>query len=103
MNWAGVFEFTFILFLVLFLSWIKALLCLAAAIFIRPRWISLAVAAILGVGETAVEMGWELFVDSFGDIYGILFFLLPAAAGLAWWCIGRAVYASVAYGYRRLA
>ena len=103
MNWPSAFEFTAILFLVLFLSWIKAVLCIAVAIFIRPLWISLAVAALIGVGETAVDMGLELFFAGMTDIYSVLFLLLPASAGMAWWCIGRAVYAMASYGYRRAA
>lgn len=93
MNWPGTVEFTFLLFLALFLSWIKAVLCVAVAVLIRNRWISVAAAAFIGIAETAVDMGPQLFFSNLLDIYNDLFLALPALAAIAWWGIGRALYA----------
>jgi hypothetical protein len=93
MNWPGPVEFTFLIFLSLFASWIKAVLCIAAAVFIRPRWISVAVAAFIGLAETALDMGFALFFSGLLDIYNDLFIALAAFAGMVWWGIGRALYA----------
>lgn len=93
MNWPGTVEFTFLLFLALFLSWIKAVFCLAAAVLIRNRWISAAAAGLVGIAETAVDMGPQLFFSNLLDIYNDLFLALPVLAAITWWGIGRALWA----------
>lgn len=93
MNWLGPVEFTFLIFLSLFLSWIKAILCVAAAFFIRPRWISMAVAAFVGIAETAFDAGLGLFFSLLLDLNNDLFLALAAFAALVWWGIGRALHA----------
>jgi|GEM_PF-4337014 len=93
MNWPGPVEFTFLLFLSLFLSWIKAVLCVAAALIIRKYWLSMAIAALIGVTETALDMGLGLFFSGVLDIYNDLFLALAALAAIAWWGIGRALRA----------
>jgi len=103
MNWPGPVEFTFLLFLSLFLSWIKAVLCIAAAFIIRKYWLSMAIAALIGVAETALDMGFGLFFSGVLDIYNDLFLALAALAAIAWWGIGRALYALVRYAVRRIA
>ena len=103
MNWPGPFEFALYLFFALFLSWIKAVLCLAAAVLIRPRAISAAVAALVGVGEVAMDMGLGLFFAGLLDIYNDLALALAALASVAWWGIGRALYAIVRIGFGRSA
>lgn len=92
MNWPGPVEFTFLIFLSLFASWIKAVLCIAAAVLIRNRWASMAVAALVGIVETTLDMGLALFFASLLDIYNDLFIALAALAALVWWGIGRALY-----------
>jgi len=103
MNWPGPVEFTFLLFLSLFLSWIKAVLCLAAAVLIRNRWASMAAAAFIGVAETAFDGGLDLFLTLLLDVYNDLFLALAALAALVWWGIGRALYAIISFGFRRFA
>lgn len=103
MNWPGPVEFTFLLFLSLFLSWIKAVLCLAAAVLIRNRWPSMAAAAFIGVAETAFDGGLDLFLTLLLDVYNDLFLALAALATLVWWGIGRALYAIISFGLRRFA
>jgi hypothetical protein len=93
MNWPSPIEFTFLLFLSLFASWIKAVLCIAAAVLIRNRWVSMAVAALIGVAETVLDMGLALFFSGLLDIYNDLFLALAAFAALVWWSIGRSLYA----------
>jgi hypothetical protein len=90
MNWPGPVEFTFLVFLSLFFSWIKAVLCIAAAILIRNRWASMVVAAFIGVAETAVDAGIGLFFTLLLDLNNDLFLALAAFAALLWWGIGRA-------------
>jgi hypothetical protein len=97
MNWPGPVEFTFLVFLSLFFSWIKAVLCIAAAVLIRNLWISLAVAAFIGVGETALDMGVGLFFSGLLDVYNDLFITLAALAGVIWWGVGRALYIMWSY------
>jgi hypothetical protein len=92
MNWPGPVEFTFLIFLSLFFSWIKAVLCITAAVLIRNLWISLAVAAFIGIAETALDMGVALFFSGLLDIYNDLFIALAALAGVIWWGVGRALY-----------
>jgi hypothetical protein len=93
MNWPSPVEFTFLLFLSFFFSWIKAVLCIGAAVLIRPRWISMAIAALVGIVETALDMGLALFFASLLDIYNDLFIALAVVAAVAWWGIGRALSA----------
>ncbi len=90
MNWPGPVEFTFLVFLSLFFSWVKAVLCIAAAVLIRNRWVSIAAAALGGLAETALDMGPALFFSGILDINNDLFIGVAALAGVAWWCIGRA-------------
>jgi hypothetical protein len=103
MNWPGPVEFTFLVFLSIFFSWIKAVLCIAAAVFIRPRWISLVIAAVIGIADIAIDMRPDLFFSGLLDIYNDLFLALAAFAGIVWWGIGRAVYAGIRIGLRRSA
>ena len=103
MNWPGPVEFTFLIFLSLFFSWIKAVLCVAVAVFIRPRWISMAVATFVGIAETALDMGFALFFSGLLDIYNDLFIALAALAALVWWGIGRMLYLIASFGLRRSA
>lgn len=93
MNWPGPVEFTFLIFLSLFASWIKAVLCIASAVLIRNRWASMAVAAFIGIAETAFDAGFGLFFTLLLDFNNDLFFALAAVAALVWWGIGRAFYA----------
>jgi hypothetical protein len=92
MNWPGPIEFTFLIFVSLFFSWVKAVLCIAVALVIRHPWASFAIAALIGIGETAIDMGFALFFSSLLDIYYDLFLALAALAGVVWWGIGRALY-----------
>jgi hypothetical protein len=101
MNWQGPVEFTFLVFLSLFFSWIKAVLCIAAAILIRNLWISLAVAAFIGIAETALEGDLGLFFPLLLDLYNDLFLALAALAGVIWWGIGRALYTMWSYVRRQ--
>jgi hypothetical protein len=101
MNWPGPVEFTFLIFVSLFFSWIKAVLCIAGAVLIRNLWISLAVAAFIGVAETALDMGLALFFSGILDIYNDLFLALAALAGVIWWGIGRALYMMWSYVRRQ--
>jgi hypothetical protein len=103
MNWPSPIEFTFLLFLSLFASWIKAVLCIAAAVLIRNRWVSMAVAALIGVAETVLDMGLALFFSGLLDIYNDLFLALAAFAALVWWSIGRSLYAIWSIATRRSA
>jgi hypothetical protein len=103
MNFPGPVEFTFLVFLSLFLTWIKAVLCIAAAVLIRNRWISISTAGLIGIAETALDIGPGLFFSGLLDIYNDLFLIVPALAGVAWWGIGRAVDALVRYVMRRRA
>jgi hypothetical protein len=93
MNWPGPVEFTFFIFVSLFFSWIKAVSCIAVAIIIRNRWVGIAIAALIGLAETAIDMGFALFFSSLLDIYNDLFLALAALAGVVWWVIGWALYA----------
>ena len=93
MNWPGPVEFTFLIFVSLFFSWVKAVFCIAAALVIRHRWASIAVAALIGIGETGIDMGFALFFSGLLDIYNDFFLALAALAGVVWWGIGRALYA----------
>jgi len=101
MNWPGPIEFALYLFSALFISWIKAVLCVAAAILVRPRMISAAMAALVGIGEVAMDMGLDLFFAGLSDIYNDLALALAALAGVAWWGIGRLLSALVRTGIRR--
>ena len=103
MNWPGPVEFTFLIFLSMFASWIKAVLYIAAAVLIRNRWASMSIAAFIGVAETALDMGLALFFASLLDIYNDLFIALAAVAALVWWGIGRALYATWSFATRRSA
>ena len=103
MNFPGPVEFTWLIFLSLFFSWFRAVVGVAAAVFIRNRWLGIAVAAVAGIGEIAVDMGIGPFFSGLLDQYNFIFVGLAALAGLAWWGIGRALYTMVTFGYRRLA
>jgi hypothetical protein len=101
MNWPGPIEFTFLIFVSLFFSWIKAVLCIAAAVLIRNLWISLAVAAFIGVAEIALDGGIDLFFTLLLDLNNDIFLALAALAGVIWWGIGRGLYAMWSYVRRQ--
>jgi hypothetical protein len=100
MNWPGPIEFTYILFLALFFSWIKATLCVATAIVIRARLLSIAIAAVIGVAEDALGHPRDIFFAQFLDFYNDVFLGLTGLAGVLWGCIGRAVRTLAIWGYR---
>jgi hypothetical protein len=101
MNWPGPVEFAILIFLALFFDWIRAILCVAAAVLIRPRWTSLAVAALLGAAVSAAENGFDKFFVQFLDFDNDIFLALSALAGVVWWGIGRGLYAMWIIATRR--
>jgi hypothetical protein len=100
MNWPSPAEFTWLLFLALFFSWIKAILCVATAIIVRPRLVSIAITAVIGAGEDALGHPRDIFFVQFLDFNNDVFLALAALAGVLWWCIGRAIRTLAIYGYR---
>jgi hypothetical protein len=103
MNWAGPVEFAILIFLALFFDWIRAILCVAAAVLIRPRWTSLAVAALAGAAVSAAENGLDKFFVQLLDLDNDIFLAISAIAGTIWSGIGRGLYSVVTYGFRRFA
>ena len=96
-NWPDPGEFMFFVALGLLLSWPKMILCPLAAIFIRPRVTSMAVAVAVG----AVEAAWPMWItiispDDLGAAAASIgLFALSGLAGLVWWGIARAVYSRI--------
>ncbi len=101
MNWPAPVEFTVLIFLALFFNWIRAILCVAAAVFIRARWISLAIAALMGAAVSAAENGLDKFFVQFLDFDNDIFLAISALAGVFWWGIGRGLYAMWSYVRRQ--
>src|SRR6202171_4748649 len=103
MNWPGPVEFAILIFLALFFDWIRAILCVAAAVLVHPRWTSLAVAALLGAAVSAAENGFEKFFVQFFDLDNDIFLTLSALAGVIWWGVGRALRTIWIFAMRRSA
>jgi len=84
----------------LFFSWIKAILCTATAIIVRPRLVSIGIAFLIGAVESAVDHPRELLFVQFLDVYNDVALALSGLAGVAWWCIGRAIRTIEIRAYR---
>ena len=86
-----------IVFLGAFMSWIKALLAIAAAIAIRRPLPGVGVAAVVGAAEFLLTTGDALLSRGFIlpeiDASVAAAAVLSALAGVAWWGIGRALCA----------
>ena len=100
MNWPSPAEFTWLLFLAFFFSWIKAILCTATAIVVRRRVLGIAIAFVIGVVESAVDHPRDLWFVQFLDLFNDVALALSGLAGVCWWCIGRAIRTIAIYAYR---
>lgn len=99
---------TLLLFVGLFLNWIKAVISAAIAVLIRNRIASVAVVLIAGAIEGLVgsrlelldlyltRIGWEAI-----DALTWITIVLSALASLLWWLIARAIDALVRRILRR--
>lgn len=103
MNWPSPAEFMWLLFLSFFFSWIKVTLCTATAIVVRPRLVSIAIAFLIGVAETAADHPRDLWLVQFLDVFNDVALALSGLAGVCWWCIGRAIRTIAIYAYRAVA
>src|SRR6202521_2123616 len=103
MNWPSPAEFTWLLFLAFFFSWIKAILCTATAIIVRRRVVGIAIAFVIGVVESAVDHPRDIFFVQFLDFFNDVALALSGLAGVCWWCIGRALRTIAIYAYRAIA
>jgi hypothetical protein len=93
---------TLLLFVGLFLNWIKAVISAVIAVLIRNRIASVAVVLMVGAIEGLVgsrlelldlyltRIGWEAI-----DALTWITIVLSALASLLWWVIARALYALV--------
>jgi tetratricopeptide (TPR) repeat protein len=91
-NWPDPAEFMLFVALGLLLGWPKMILCPLAAIFIRPRVVSMAAAFAVGAVEAAWPM-WTTIIslDDLGAAAAIIgLFALSGLGGLFWWGIARA-------------
>ncbi len=91
---------TLLLFVGLFLNWIKAVISAAIAVLIRNRAASVAVVLMVGAVEGLVgsrlelldlyltRIGWEAI-----DALTWITIVLSALASLLWWVIAQALYA----------
>jgi hypothetical protein len=86
-----------LLFVGLFLNWIKAAVSVAIAVLIRHRSASLLAVLVVGAFEGLVGSSLELFdlyLTREGwasiDTLALITIALSALASLAWWCIARA-------------
>ena len=91
-----------LLFVGLFLNWIKAAVCVAIAVLIRHRGASLVVVLVTGALEGLVGSRFELldlYLTQEGwaslDTLALITVALSMLASLAWWCIARAIVALV--------
>src|ERR1700694_2484333 len=84
----------------LFFTWIKAILCTATAIIVRPRLVSIGIAFLIGVTESVVDHPRDLLFVQFIDVYNDVALALSGLVGVAWWCIGRAIRTIAIYAYR---
>jgi hypothetical protein len=85
-----------LLFVGLFLSWIKAAVVTAIAVLIRHRGASLMIVLVIGAVEGLVGSRLELldlYLTHEGwasiDTLALITVVLSALASLAWWCIAR--------------
>ena len=97
-----------LLFVGLFLNWIKAVISAAIAVLIRNRIASVAVVLIAGAIEGLVgsrlelldlyltRIGWEAI-----DALTWITIVLSALASLLWWVIARSIYALLRRVLRR--
>lgn len=102
MDASGEALITLLLFVGLFLNWIKAVISAAIAVLIRNRAASVAVVLMVGAVEGLVgsrlelldlyltRIGWEAI-----DALTWITIVLSALASLLWWVIARALYALV--------
>jgi ABC-type microcin C transport system permease subunit YejE len=93
---------TLLLFVGLFLHWIKAVISAAVAVLIRNRIASVGLVLMVGAVEGLVgprlelldlyltRTGWETI-----DTLTLITIVLSALASVLWWLIARALYALV--------